>query len=90
MRLLSSTPLRLIGRYSYGMYVFHLPLHTFFGLVVLHSLVGVATPAEGLVYVIVITALSFGLAALSYELFEKRFLRLKLRLMPQPVAAVKP
>jgi peptidoglycan/LPS O-acetylase OafA/YrhL len=90
MRLLACTPLRLIGRYSYGMYVFHLPLHTFFGIVLLRSLVGVVTPTDGLVYIVVITAVSFGIAALSYELFERRFLRLKLRLMPQPAPAVRP
>ena len=90
MSLLASAPLRLIGRYSYGMYVFHLPLHTFFGIALLRSLVGVVTPTEALVYIVVVTAVSFGIAALSYELFEKRFLRLKLRLMPQPAPAVRP
>jgi peptidoglycan/LPS O-acetylase OafA/YrhL len=90
MGLLASAPLRLIGRYSYGMYVFHLPLHTFFGIALLRSVVGVVTPTEALVYIVVLTAVSFGIAALSYELFERRFLRLKLHLMPQPTPAVKP
>jgi peptidoglycan/LPS O-acetylase OafA/YrhL len=67
-----------------------MPLHTFFGVVLLRSLVGVVTPTDALVYIVVITAVSFGIAALSYELFEKRFLRLKLRLMPQPAPAIKP
>ncbi len=91
MSSLASTPLRLIGRYSYGMYVFHLPLHTFFGTDLLRSLFGPVTPtAVLLLYIPAITAVSFGMAALSYELFEKRFLRLKLLLMPEPAPVVKP
>jgi peptidoglycan/LPS O-acetylase OafA/YrhL len=88
VRVLASTPLRLIGRYSYGMYVFHMPLHVFWGLALLHRVTaGHVTPTDALVYILVMTVVTFCLAALSYELFERRFLRLKLHLMPKPAAS---
>jgi peptidoglycan/LPS O-acetylase OafA/YrhL len=86
MSVLASKPLRLIGRYSYGMYVYHLPLHTLFGIALLHRFSGDVTPTETLIYIVVMTVVSFVIAALSYELFEKRFLKLKFRLMPKPRA----
>jgi peptidoglycan/LPS O-acetylase OafA/YrhL len=86
MNVLAAKPLRLIGRYSYGMYVLHLPLHTYLGITLLHKYAGVVTPTKCLLYIVVMTAVSFCLAALSYELFERRFLRLKLYLLPLPKA----
>jgi len=80
LRPLSFAPLRLIGRYSYGMYVFHLPLHVFVGLPLLHRLMPQITPAAAIVYAAAMTIASFAVAALSYELFERHFLRLKSRL----------
>lgn len=82
MNVLESTPLRLIGRYSYGMYVFHLPLHVLFGTALLHLFASDLTPTVALLYTVGMTALSFLVAALSYELFERHFLKLKRRLMP--------
>jgi peptidoglycan/LPS O-acetylase OafA/YrhL len=82
MRVLSSTPLRLVGRYSYGMYVLHLPLHVFFTGPLFHRLAPQPTVAESLGYAAGMTLVSFALAALSYELYEKRFLKLKHRLRP--------
>jgi peptidoglycan/LPS O-acetylase OafA/YrhL len=84
MRLLAWAPLRLIGRYSYGMYVFHLPLHMYFGNLLLHRLVGNVTTGVGLIYSLAIIVASFAVAAASYELFERYFLRLKGNLMPRP------
>jgi peptidoglycan/LPS O-acetylase OafA/YrhL len=76
-------PLRTIGRYSYAMYVFHMPLHVFFGVAVLHRLVGPhPTHAEAFAYITVSVAVSFMAAALSYHLFERHFLRLKEKLLP--------
>lgn len=83
MRLLAWAPLRLIGRYSYGMYVFHLPLHMFFGNVLLHRLVPKVTTGVGLIYSLAIIVVSFVVAAASYELFERHFLKLKGTLMPR-------
>jgi peptidoglycan/LPS O-acetylase OafA/YrhL len=82
MRLLSWAPLRRVGRYSYGMYVFHLPLSVFFGIPLLHWITLRSSPAVGVTYVLVMTLLTFILAAVSYELFESPFLRMKRRLMP--------
>jgi peptidoglycan/LPS O-acetylase OafA/YrhL len=84
MRLLAWKPLRLVGRYSYGMYIFHLPLHVFFGMPLLHRLAPRVTPLMALGYVLIMTLAIFLLAALSFELFERRFLRLKHRFEPLP------
>jgi peptidoglycan/LPS O-acetylase OafA/YrhL len=83
IRVLAWAPLRLIGRYSYGMYVFHLPLHMFFGNLLLHRLFPQITTGVGLGYSLVIIVASFATAAASYELYERRFLKLKGNLMPQ-------
>jgi peptidoglycan/LPS O-acetylase OafA/YrhL len=83
MRLLACTPLRLIGRYSYGMYVFHLPLHVFFGAALLHRYAPDPSPLESIVYTVLMTVAAFLVAAVSYELYESRFLRLKRKLMPK-------
>jgi len=75
-RLFSRRELRLLGKYSYAMYVFHY-------LVML-----VATP-DGLaemvgsywlgatLYSLMVLALTLGLAFLSWHLYEKQFLKLK-------------
>lgn len=81
-RMLQLSPLRLIARYSYGMYVFHLPLHVFVFGPLLHRLVPHVTPAIALTYSTAMIVISFGIAALSYELFERRFLSLKRYLVP--------
>ena len=80
MRVLAWGPLRRVGRYSYGMYVFHLPLHVFFGAPLLYRLVPKLTPKVILGYTAAMTLATFLLAALSFELFERRFLRLKRQL----------
>jgi len=82
MRALAWKPLRLIGRYSYGMYVIHLPLHVFWAGPLFQRFAPRPTPWESLAYTVVLTALSFALAAVSYEFFEKRVMRLKSRLVP--------
>lgn len=86
MRILAWNPLRRIGRYSYGMYVFHLPLHVFLGAPLLYQLVPKLTPRIILGYTLAMIALTFVVAALSFELFESRFLRMK-RLLTPAVAA---
>jgi peptidoglycan/LPS O-acetylase OafA/YrhL len=83
-RLLAWKPLRLIGRYSYGMYVFHLPLHVYFGSSLLHRLAHHVTTGVALVYTVATIAGSFIAAAASYELYERHFLSLKRLLMPRP------
>jgi peptidoglycan/LPS O-acetylase OafA/YrhL len=81
-RLLSITPLRLIGRYSYAMYVFHLPL-----VIALTPVLRRALPSLGVALAPVVALLvgiaSFIAAAISYQLFEKHVLALKERLAPR-------
>ena len=82
-RVLGWAPLRMIGLYSYGMYVFHAPLHVYVGLPILARLDATPGVPAGLVYAVAMTVLTLGLAALSYHLFEVRFLRLKPKLAPR-------
>lgn len=88
VRGLEWPPLRRVGRYSYAMYVFHLPLHVFFGGPVLHRMVGPhPTHAQAFVYIIASMGVNFMAAAASYYLFERHFLRLKEKLMPRRAAS---
>jgi peptidoglycan/LPS O-acetylase OafA/YrhL len=85
-RLLTLKPLRLVGKYSYGMYIFHMPLHVFITSLAFRYIV--PHPSDDLIflYIVAVTFISFILAALSYELFEKRFLQLRVMFKPaQPV-----
>jgi peptidoglycan/LPS O-acetylase OafA/YrhL len=81
-RLLSARVLRFFGRYSYGLYVLHVPL------VGLARLAGVSPDAfagtrwelPGLLgYVALMFAASILAALASWNLYEKRFLKLKSR-----------
>jgi peptidoglycan/LPS O-acetylase OafA/YrhL len=65
------SPLRSIGRYSYGMYVYHIAIITGFG----HYFPGIRGVEGG----ILIFAICYVVAALSYELVEKRINALKVR-----------
>jgi peptidoglycan/LPS O-acetylase OafA/YrhL len=79
-RALAARPLRVLGTYSYGVYVFHLPL-----LVALRDGFGIDLAGGSAGRRIVVRTLftaavligSLGGAVLSYHLFEKRFLDLK-------------
>ncbi len=68
-RFLALGPLRKIGRYSYGMYVYHIPFYTFFN----HSHLFSPGPIRAFVRIVLV----FILAALSYEILEKRINSLK-------------
>jgi peptidoglycan/LPS O-acetylase OafA/YrhL len=85
-KLLSSAPLRLVGRYSYAMYVLHLPLHLFVGLPLLHRLAPHLSSGIALVYIAAVIALTFGLSAMSYRYFERPFLSMKHRFVPDRTA----
>lgn len=89
VRGLSIKPLRAIGKYSYAMYVFHyiylplevrwLPCSSFVRLV--HD------PLLGLLaYYASAIGIAFGVAFLSYHLYEKHFLKLK-KYFPERAAA---
>ncbi len=90
-RWMSARWLRELGKYSYAIYVIHMPLHT--------VLKGVAAPivnrpgswgsmARMFVYCAMILGLSTLLAIVSWNLIEKRFLLLKDRLAPRKHAPV--
>lgn len=77
--LLRWAPLRTLGRYSYGIYVIHKPLHDLLGKPLVAAwgvpLAGSAPLAMG--YVLACALVSLMLAMLSYHGIEKRFLALK-------------
>ena len=79
LSLLRTAPLRILGKYSYGIYVFHKPLHDFVGKQLIEALnLRLADSASlNLIYVSGCLLASLGLAMLSYHLVEVRFLRLK-------------
>src|SRR5579864_5264905 len=87
LRWLSVSPLRLIGRYSFGIYLFHGLLNHLAGVPLARHLF--RTPLSGemiLGYCAAVFIASFILAALSFELFESRFLKLKPRFEAHPAA----
>jgi len=73
--------MRMLGRYSYGLYVFHVPLAKALGPVLvpdgtLPSTFGFELPAQ-IALIALLSAASLVPAILSYHLFEVHFLRLK-------------
>jgi peptidoglycan/LPS O-acetylase OafA/YrhL len=77
---LAWSPLRVLGTYSYGIYVFHVPIHRAIGLPLLHRWVPEGTPIGskiGILYFVIASLVSLGAAVISYHLFEQRFLALK-------------
>lgn len=79
-RLCEQRTLRWLGKYSYGLYVLHLPLFTYLQQPVrdmlaplLHENKGAVVAATGFICF----AVSVIAAYLSYNLYERRFLRLK-------------
>lgn len=82
-RGLTTTVLRSIGRYSYGMYILHflvLSVLNEFGFS-LRNMENIFAfrPAAHAAYILSNCLVTYGLAALSWHLFEIRFLRLKER-----------
>jgi peptidoglycan/LPS O-acetylase OafA/YrhL len=79
-RFLSIPPLRTLGRYSYGFYIYHMLLgrgriaFLIWGMAYFHSMV-----IGGLVFAFTSFTITFIVSGLSYEFFEKRFLALKSR-----------
>jgi peptidoglycan/LPS O-acetylase OafA/YrhL len=81
-KFLTSRVLAPIGAYSYGIYVFHVPI---LGMASIFVFPGIARGihsyeelfiSEG-TYILVVAAVTFVVSALSYEFFEKKILRFK-------------
>jgi peptidoglycan/LPS O-acetylase OafA/YrhL len=80
---LAQPHLRLVGKYSYAIYLFHLPvqlgLERFVGKRI-DALYAASPLLEAVVYTGATFAISFALAAVSYRLVERPFLRMKERI----------
>lgn len=78
--LLTIKPLTVLGRYSYGFYVFHLPVKLFLDKPVTGFAAVVAEKnifLQNLTAAIIVSAAGFLLSVLSYHTFEKHFLKMK-------------
>jgi peptidoglycan/LPS O-acetylase OafA/YrhL len=77
--------LRTVGKYSYGMYIYHIPIY----LICEHYLAtrfGVALPMPlgwALLYIGFLIAVTFLVAKISYDLFESKILALKIHFRPR-------
>lgn len=69
-------PLRILGKYSYGVYVFQRPVHVFIGIPLITEYASTSL-ALNVTYVMAASLLTLGLAVISYHLFELPFLRIK-------------
>ncbi|MEP7311530.1 MAG: acyltransferase [Pseudomonadota bacterium] len=80
--VLTNPVLRTVGKYSFAMYVFHIPI----SLCLQDPLLAILKPigsAYPLIYSVCIGVLSFAAAVLSYHLVEKHFLGLKYLFEPR-------
>jgi peptidoglycan/LPS O-acetylase OafA/YrhL len=80
-RVFASRFLRVFGKYSYALYLFHLPVRaavrdTIYGQDDFPRVLGSLVPGQ-LVFYAISTSLALGLAMLSWALFERHFLALK-------------
>jgi peptidoglycan/LPS O-acetylase OafA/YrhL len=80
-RIFSSPQLSFFGRYSYGLYVIHVPilffhLEGFLPLAVIPTVFG-SLLLKKLVFIACATGVSVALAMTSWHLYEKQFLKLK-------------
>ena len=83
-RALSARPLRSLGKYSYGMYIFHKPLHDWVGKPLLDHFELTLRPSYPIAmgYVVLATLVTLLLGIVSYHLVEKHFLSLKRWFVP--------
>jgi peptidoglycan/LPS O-acetylase OafA/YrhL len=81
VRFFSLSALRTLGKYSYALYLFHVPVRrwvrdTYFPVVAFQTWMGSPLPGQLLFYVVA-TAPAFLLAWASWHLYEKQVLKLK-------------
>jgi peptidoglycan/LPS O-acetylase OafA/YrhL len=84
--VLRFAPLRSVGKYSYAMYLVHIPLSIWLN----DRLLAILEPAGAslpVLFSLLLMLLSYCLAILSYHLFEKHFLRMKRYFAPRPLSA---
>jgi peptidoglycan/LPS O-acetylase OafA/YrhL len=75
-RVFSARTLRIFGKYSYGMYLYHFPLTSLFE----HAKPRfTALPLGSLIYVAACLVANLAIAAVSFHIFEQPILRLKKR-----------
>ncbi|XZE21161.1 acyltransferase family protein [Pirellulaceae bacterium SH449] len=77
VRLMQSSPLRTLGRYSYGMYVVQLPLVTLIPLEFTQEIVNMNYPLLCGIYVVSMLSCILSVAIVTYHGYEVHFLRLK-------------
>jgi peptidoglycan/LPS O-acetylase OafA/YrhL len=77
VKLFEWAPLRVLGNYSYGMYVVQLPLLTLFPIRVMAEFFPSNPLLNGLAYILVLFSSIVLLAFASFHQFEIHFLRLK-------------
>ena len=80
--------MRRIGRYSYGMYLFHLPVGILVNKLVARYMFlnGNWNWLQQLFFIVLSFALTFVLGMVSYHVYENRFLRMKARIGVKGVA----
>lgn len=84
-RVLTAGWLRVTGKYSYGMYIYHIPIY----LVLEHVLAtkcGVRFPMPlplALLYIVALIGITFVIAKISYDFFESPILALKAHFRPK-------
>jgi peptidoglycan/LPS O-acetylase OafA/YrhL len=90
-RWLTSTPMRRLGLYSYGMYVFHKPLIDLVGKPILAAWNGTAglAPLPGLAFEALGIGATFLAGMASYHLYERHFLAWREPKATPPDAAVR-
>jgi peptidoglycan/LPS O-acetylase OafA/YrhL len=85
-KFLQSRILAPVGKYSYGIYVFHVPVLGLANIYVLSKVKfhdSIEAALFRLASIVVIGAITFFIAAFSYEFFEKKILRFKRHFEPR-------
>ena len=83
-RILTVPWLRTTGKYSYGMYIYHIPIYVIFQQI-LTKYLGLPVPMplqDALLYIAFLIGVTFLVAKLSYDYFESKILGLKIYFKP--------
>lgn len=78
-RIFAWKPLGRIGRISYGMYLFHLPILALFARYTTPLTINLSYPTRFALLLLPVALITIGVATLSFTHFEKRMLALKSR-----------